>query len=156
MAAASQLHTMRLTPANQERQSPAVAADLAIAGLAAAGAVFAQRSWATDLESAGLQHWRGRLAIATAAITAWLLLTAWVHWRLARSRRSRVSSRRGLLWSLAAFNVGLAAAAGILLAQGHHSNLPIAGLSDLPPTIIAVALPSAASLCLTIYNRPHR
>jgi hypothetical protein len=84
-------------------------------------------------------------AAVLVAATAWLIATAWLHLRLARSRSmEQVASRR--LFENALCDLAVAVIAAVLLLKGHTLRLALAGLWIVPPTLLAAAVSSAGLL----------
>ena len=112
--------------------------------LALVGAVAVQVHWGAAL--GGISDWRPYSIAALLAATAWLVATAWLHWRLADWQTAELPGRFRRLLQLAFSDALVAAYAGLLLWQGHASRVFHAGLWLVPPTLIVVSGTSLAIL----------
>jgi NaMN:DMB phosphoribosyltransferase len=113
-----------------------------IAALALIAASGLQASWLETSSSRGdYTHWLYR-AMTIISATAWLVSTAWLHFK----------SMQGITSSVALLQAGgdlvLAAVAGLLLAAQNRSALALAGLWVVPPILIAISGTSAAALAM--------
>ncbi|HZN36292.1 MAG TPA: hypothetical protein VFB80_20830 [Pirellulaceae bacterium] len=126
------------------RRGPPAHWIVAILALAGAGAV--QVNWGAALggpAAAGL--WPYSIAALVAA-TAWLLSTAWLHWRLVARRPAELHGHLRRLMTLALSELLVASFAALLLWQGHGSRVLLAGLWTVPPVLLVVAAISSAAL----------
>jgi hypothetical protein len=112
--------------------------------IALVGTVAVQFHWGAAL--GGVADWRPYSIAALLAATAWLVATAWLHWRLADWQPAELSGRFRRLLPLAFSDAIVAAFAGLLLWQGHASRVYHAGLWLVPPTLFVVSGTSLAIL----------
>jgi hypothetical protein len=141
------------SPADQlDRQHRPLAAHLAIAALAVAGAALVQSCWGEALHADVAPGWRSYIAATIAATTAWLGSAAWLHWRLTceASEGRRTQAKQLILNAVS--DLLVAAFAGFILREGHKSPVALAGLWLIPPTLLAVAAPSALVLLASAWG----
>ena len=117
-----------------------------VAILALVGAVAVQANWAGVLHGPAASALWPYSAAALLAATAWLLSTAWLHWRLAEWRPPEWRGRLRRLGALAVSESIVAAFAGVLLWQGHGSRVLLAGLWTVPPVLLAASVISLAAI----------
>ena len=130
-------------PADQEL-SRTFPAHWIVTVIALVGAVVVQVHWGAAL--GGVTDWRPYSIAALLAATAWLVATAWLHWRLADWQAAELPGRFRRLLPLAYSDAVVAAFAGLLLWRGHASRVFHAGLWLVPPTLIVVSGTSLAIL----------
>jgi hypothetical protein len=134
------------------RRPKTAAAHLAIAVLATTGAMFIQVAWGADFDPITSSSWRLPAALAIVFATVWLVWTAWLHAKIARSPGESWMSKRRMI-SRAAVNLLVAAVAGAILLQGHRSPFAVAGLWVVSPTLLAVGVPSGVALLMNAAGR---
>jgi hypothetical protein len=154
-ARAAQLFRLLMSPRTEKHHERprAVAAHIAIAGLAAVAALFIQIAWQADFNPVSKQAWRPNAALAIILATAWLLWTAWTHTAIVRSRGNASTSDRRRLLGRATLDLLVAAVSGAILFQGHGSQFVLFGLWVIPPTLIAISIPSSVALLVSAATR---
>jgi hypothetical protein len=114
--------------------------------LLAAAAV--QFNWATATSAWGTADWWPWVAAVLVTATAWLLAAAWLHWRLAHSPNEDPIERLTRLGMNGVSDLLVALLAAVSLFRGPESRVLLAGLSLVPPALMAVAAASIVALAI--------
>lgn len=118
------------------------------AAIAAAAAAIVQVNWTTAMTARGTEGWRLFVVAVLLTATAWLGSSAWLHWRLAQSLDEDPIERLTRLAMNGFSDLLVMILAGVSLYRGPDSRVLLAGLSLVPPCLMAVAAASIVVLAL--------
>jgi hypothetical protein len=147
---------MTSEPVPQDDRVGRFPAHLGAAIVALAAALAVQVAWPTIAARSPAASWWPLDAAAIAAATAYLMATAWLHWGAARWEASDLQPR---LWRLGrglAADVAVGLLALVVLIRGQESGTIQAGLSLLPPLLIATTAISLAVSLLALQGGLRR
>ena len=127
-------------------------AHISIVLLATLAAAAMQTAWPSALSAVGTAAWWPYVMAVLIATTAWLLSAAWLHWRLAHWQADDPMQRLMRLLMNAVSDLLVGVIAAVTLFKGPESRMLLAGLSIVPPALMAVSAAAIAVLMLAMWR----
>jgi hypothetical protein len=126
------------------------------AALAIGGAAVVQWAWPAIVRRPSFDSWWPFDAALIVAATGYLLALAEVHVRAASWRPNELVPRLWLLGRVLVGNLVVAVYLLVIFLQGPQTSTLRAGLSILPPVLLAVCAASAAVMLLAMHDGRRR